>query len=306
MTERTPGTEMSSLLGLGAALITYLGFGVTIWAETTSFSDEALYVLSVALIAVGWRCVVLTRRAARLSAEAEQARKALTSADTSADLAHLDGLATGLIGLVVNLTQPPYTDTQHHLTCVREEYIVHGDDGTFNYFLTGYNDLETDSATLFVKVAGDSPLDVKQLPLTAIDRLHGDTELTVTCIGDRPNCKAYAIEFLTPLHRNDAFDIQVNCRWDKTFLRSRQHDYAYFQWGAFAERGIDRLIGRLVCDVPVTDFVLDRIDDGRRLREPRQPRVMDSSDRHTVLEWEVIRPVAIYVLSFTKFLPPAR
>ncbi len=263
MTQRPPSAEVSLLTGIGAALITYLGFGLTIWAFTNSYAIEAIYVLGVALAVVSWRCIVLTRRVESLSSEIRQAdENARIPADVLADLAHVHGLASGLIGLVVNLTQPPRTDTQHHLTYVREEYIVHGDDGTFNYVLAGYNALDTESATLFVKVAGDSPMDVSRIQLTAIDRLNGDAELQVTCIGDRPNSKAYSIEFLSPLQHQEPFEIKVICRWDKTFLRSRIHDYVYFQWGAFAELGIDRLVGRLVCDVAVTDFVLERIQDG--------------------------------------------
>ncbi len=306
MTQPTPKTEISAQIAVGAVLITYLGFGITIWVLTKSFAIEIIYFLVVALVVVTWRCIALTRHATALASEVEQAKDSRVTAGALADLAHVDSLATGLIGMVVHLMQPPHTDTQHHMTYVREEYIVHGDDGTFNWLLVGHNALQTDSSTLFIKIAGDSPLDISEIPISAIDRLHDDTELNITCIGDRPNSKAYSIEFLEPLHAGDTFEIQLNCRWDKTFLRTRQHDYVYFQWGAFAELGIDRLVGRLVCDVPIADFVLERLEDGKRLREPKQPRVMDASDRHTVLEWEVIHPIAIYVLSFTKLLPSER
>lgn len=203
---------------------------------------------------------------------------------------------------MIHLTQPPYADDQHHLTYVREEYVVHGDDGTYNWTLCGKNALNSDSSCIYIKISGDSPIDLSELPITSIDKLNGDNRLNMSCIGDRPNCKAFAIQFTNPIAPGQSFEIQLSCRWDNTFLRTHKRDYVFFSWGAFATLGIDRLIGRLVCDTPVTDFALERFDDGQRLREPRQPRVVDTSDRHTVLEWEVLNPRSIYVLSFTKLL----
>ena len=294
-------TETAILLGSGAGLVTYLAFGIAIWQLWPGYAAQAIYILCVIVAGLAYRVIRLSRRSASLNNQLEELRRSTAvESQTLEEMAHIDGLARGLLGLMVHLTQPPYSDTQHHLTYVREEYVVHGDDGTFNWILKGHNALDSPSQSLFVKISGDSPVDVTELPLTVLDRLHGDRPLTTTCVTDRPNCKAYAIEFERPLEPMQAFEIQVNCRWDNTFIRTRRRDYVFFSWGAFAALGIDRLIGRLVCDTTIADFVLERFDDGQRLREPRQPRVMDSSSKHTVLEWEVLNPRSIYVLSFTK------
>jgi hypothetical protein len=298
--------EMSVIVGTGAALITYLGFGITLWVIKPSYYIQAIYVLVIALAILIYRDFRLSREIVDLRAELTLARNTITAGNDLVEAGHIDGLAKGLLGLMVHLTQPPYTDSPHHLDYVREEYVVHGDDGTYNWTLSGNNALEADSRSIFVKISGDSPIDVSELPVTATDRLHGDVQLNLSCIGDRPNCKAFAIEFLSPLSPGEAFELQLSCRWDNTFLRTHKRDYVFFSWGAFAALGIDRLIGRLVCDTPVTDFVLERFDDGQRLRESRQPLVLDTSDRHTVLEWEVFSPRSIYVLSFTKLLSGRR
>jgi hypothetical protein len=295
--------ETAFLLGAGAGLITYLAFGITIWQVRPGYTGQIVYILSVAVAGLSYRIIRLSKRNAELGKQLAKLELS-TSGESLAieEMANIDGLAKGLLGLMVHLTQPPHSDTQHHLTYVREEYVVHGDDGTFNWIVEGYNALDTPSPTLFVKISGDSPLDVTELPLTVLDRLRGDAPLRTACVGDRPNCKAYAVEFQNPLEPRQNFSIQVNCRWKNTFIRTRRRDYVFFSWGEFASLGIDRLTGRLVCDIPIVDFVLERFDDGQRLREPRQPQVMDSSAKHTVLEWEVLNPRSIYVLSFTKLL----
>jgi hypothetical protein len=299
--KRWPG-EVSVLIGAGAALITYLGFGITLWAIYPSASLEIIYLLIVLLAILIYRDFRLSRRIVGLGDDLVSLRRAAEAAGELGDVAHVDGLAKGLLGLMVHLTQPPYADDRHHLTFVREEYIVHGDDGTYNWTLSGLNASNASSSAIFVKISGDSPIDLSELPMLAVDKMNQDSELVISCIGDRPNCKAFAIQFTAPLNPGEVFEIQLTCRWDNTFLRTHKRDYVFFSWGAFATLGIDRLIGRLVCDTPVTDFILERFDDGQRLREPRQPRVVDSSARHTVLEWEVASPRSIYVLSFTKLL----
>ena len=299
-------SEASILAGGGVALITYLGFGITIWAIDPNYYIEAIYILSVAVGTLIYRDFRLSRQIIGLRAELASVKNTIAATSDLGELAHIDGLARGLVGLMVHLTQPPYTDDRHHLSFVREEYVVHGDDGTYNWTLSGQNASDSVSQSIYVKISGDSPIDLTELPVTVIDRLHGDAQLRFSCIGDRPNCKAFSIDFVQPLSPGDAFELQLSCRWDNTFLRTHTRDYVFFSWGAFAALGIDRFIGRLVCDTPVTDFVLERFDDGQRLREPRQPRVVDTSDRHTVLEWEVLNPTSIYVLSFTKVLSGRR
>jgi hypothetical protein len=301
MKQRLWPTEGSVLIGAGAALITYLGLGVTLWALYRNYYIEGLYALIVALAIVIYRDFKLSNQIARLHAELANAKHTAIARD-SRELDHIDGLARGLVGLMVFLTQPPYFDDHHHFTYVREEYVVHGDDGTYNWTLSGRNVRESDSEAIYVKISGDSPIDLSELSIKSVDKLHDDGQLSISCVGDRPNCKVFAVQFARPVRPGESFEVQLSCRWDNTFLRSHMRDYVFFSWGAFATLGIERLVGRLVCDTPVTDFILERFDEGQRLREPHQPRVVDTSERHTVLEWEVRDPRSIYVLSFTKLL----
>ena len=287
---------MTVLVGVGAALVSYLGLGIAVWQLT-----ESLLALSVYILAVVVAFLVLRLRRIRRAYD-ELAREHAVSVAAAEELSQADNLSRGMFALVVYLTELPRADTRHHLTFVKEEYTIIRDDGIYTWTLEGFNVLSTPSRAIYVKITGDSPVDAAEIPIDVVDRLHGERKLVAKCIGDRPNCKTYAIEFLEPLQMGAEFRIRLSCRWNNTFPRSRSRDYVYSGWGSFAAQGIDRLVGRLVCDTPITDVLLERIEDAQKLREPRQPLIEEVAPQRSIVEWEVPHPQSIYVLSFTKLV----
>lgn len=285
--------EVRLLVTVGAALVSYLGMGIALWQVCDDPWLIAAYTLSVFLAYLVLRLVRVARQLAVLKKEnleigQDRERRAVA-----------DGLTQGMLALIAFLTQPPRADMHHHLTKVTEEYRISGDDGIYLWTIEGFNALESPSESFYVKVAGDSPQDLEDIPIEVVDLLHGGCVLETQCIGDRPNCKVYSISFRQPLGLGDGFAFQLRSRWDNTFLRSEVWDYVYSPWGSFATQGIDLLVGRLVSDVPLRDVLLERLEDGQKLREPRQPLVIH--DPHECLvEWEIINPKWIYLLSFCK------
>lgn len=293
MGDRDEPREMRFLLVAGAALTSYLGLGIAIWQIDADILLLLVYVLVVMLAFI----VVRQRRlVGDLAALRRDYREALA---LSEEVKTLDALSRGMLGLVGYLLALPRGDTRHHLISVEEEFVISGDDGLYSWSLHGFNAVESISSQLFVKVSGDSPMDVSEIPIQVVD-LREDRPLVVQCISDRPNCKTYAIEFLEPLARAEEFRIRIDCRWDNTFLRTRSLDYVYSAWGAFAGQGIDRLHGRLISDVELSDVLLERLEDGQRLREPRQPLVTSQHGGKWKVDWEVQAPESIYLLSFRK------
>jgi len=151
-------------------------------------------------------------------------------------------------------------------------------------------------------LSGDSPADVSSLSLAVTDEAasarFGDGHVQV--VSDLPYLKVFDILFTKPLNKDEYFDLRISCRWDNTFARSRRYDYVFFPWGQYAALGIDKSIGRLVSDVPISDFVLERLESGRLVKERAQPKLVDTAPHHFVLEWEVSNPRHVYILRFTK------
>jgi hypothetical protein len=90
--------------------------------------------------------------------------------------------------------------------------------------------------------------------------------------------------FPVPLKQNESFRVAISCRWDGAFTRSRTYDYAFSSWNSYAVLGVDRQAGCVVSDVPLSHFVLERLEDGRRTPDPIQPLQLDAQP-HVCQSW---------------------
>src|SRR5713226_8458574 len=141
-------------------LLGYLGLGIALWQLTMSLIFMIAYVLSIV-------CLVLLIRYYTIKQELTQLKRRLNFAGQSnEELEQTQGLFKGMLGLWLYSTETPLSDTWHHFTFVEEEYIIHGDDGTYNWILSGSNTLDKPSQYLTVKFSGDAPIDTSSLALS--------------------------------------------------------------------------------------------------------------------------------------------
>jgi len=101
----------------------------------------------------------------------------------------------------------------------------------------------------------------------------------------------------------EKFDLLISVRWPNTFTRSRENDYMFFPLGYEYQRGIDRYVIRLISDVPIIEYQLERLAEGNLIKERSQPKVVEKTRDHITLEWETTQPQWIYMLRFRKQLP---
>ena len=288
------------LAGAGAALVGYLGFGVSLWQIYPGWIPQIIYVLSTALAGT----LALTFYQASHIFRLRDQLIALEASSREphpflADFEQTQRLAQSTFGLVVNLIEEPRVDQVHRFRQITEEFFVHGNDGNFNWTFDG--ECVTDrSMELIVKVSGDSPCDVNSLGISVVDELHDGSELEYIVLTDRPYCKVLAIFFRRHLSQGDPFKIRFSCRWNNTFPRARQFDYVFSSWGSYAINGIDRLVGRLVYDLPLTNFKLAKLEDGEWVDTTHQPLEVHSSRNRTELQWNITNPTHVYLLSFEK------
>jgi hypothetical protein len=279
---------------IGAGLLGYLAAGVTIWQLFGSPLAEAVYFLTLALSAVTFLYL-------RLKGEYRRFREQYAEiARTIEQLERAELLSKGMLSLILYLTEKPVNDDQHHFTYIEEEYAIHGDDGTYKWIIEGQNIRLTPSSELILKIAGDAPVDHRELGLRVKDEISDKWMDDIRLLKDDAFYKVYAVKFPVPLGRGDTFRLSANCRWNNAFTRSRQYDYVFSAWSAYAAHGVDRFVGRIVSDVPLSQFILERLEEGQRVKDPVQPRIVDTSRTHTVLEWEISNPQHVFLLTFRK------
>ena len=273
--------------------MTYLGLGIALWQIAPGPLPQIIYVETVAIAGASTYLFYQASYISRL--EARDFQFSLHMADF--EQARL--LAQSTFGLVVNLIEEPREDQVHHFRCITEEYYIHGSDGTFNWTFDGECTAQR-SIDLIIKVSGDSPCDVDALAISVTDVLHKDTKLDYQVLTDRPYCKVLIIYFAKPLGNGDQFKIHFSCRWNNTFPRTRQYDYVFSYWGTYCSEGVDRILGRLACDLPLSNFRLQKLEDGKWSDTTHQPREVDSSRNRTELEWDIVNPGHVYLLRFEK------
>lgn len=277
----------------GAALVGYLGLGLTLWQIIPSVMAQIIYVETAGLAGL----TILALYQAALVARLQQAN--FEMALRFADAEYISNLAQGMFSLVVNLIEEPRTDSEHHFQCITEEFVVQGNDGTFNWTFDGTCHA-TRSNALVLKVSGDSPSDIDALDISVTDELKGRTALTYDVLTDRPYCKVIQIYFKRTLRTGEPFKVRFSCRWNNTFPQSRQKDYVFSSWASYAQAGIDRISGKLVIDQAVDSVKLEKLQDGTWVATSHQPRVMDSSRSRTEIEWNIANPAHVYLISFRK------
>ena len=295
---RRPGWNPTSrtaaiIFGVGAALAGYLGLGISIWQVAPGILPQLTYMSAVCVIGLAVFAVYQRSLITQLLQDQE------VIGLTVNQLQRVEHLVQGTFGLVVNLLEEPRSDKTHHFHCITEEYVIHGSDGTYNWIFEGQCVAQR-SRCLVVKVSGDSPCDGPALAFSATDIGGDDRKLDYRIRVDRPYCKVVAIFFANELHKGDEFHLKVSCRWDNTFPRSRRFDYVFSPWGVYMSAGVEKIVGRLVADVKLVDFSLNKLEDGEWVRTAAQPREVHSSRRHTELEWESTNPVHVYQLAFEK------
>jgi hypothetical protein len=296
--QRTSGWNPTSrtiaiIFGVGAALAGYLGLGISIWQVARGFLPQLAYLLAVCVVGL----TLFAGYQRRLITQLLQDQEVIGF--TVNQLQRVEHLVQGTFGLVVNLMEEPRSDKMHHFDCITEEYVIHGSDGTYNWVFEGQCVAER-SRYMVVKISGDSPCDGSALAFSATDLNGSDRKLDYRIRVDQPYCKVVAIFFRQELRKDDAFHIKVSCRWDNTFPRTRRFDYVFSPWGVYMNAGVEKIIGRLVADVKLVDFSLNKLEDGEWVRTAAQPREVHSSRRHTELEWEATNPSHIYQLAFEK------
>ena len=280
------------ILGVGAALAGYLGLGISIWQVAPGLSPQVTYLSGVGLIGL----IIFAGYQRRMIAQLLEEQEVIGL--TVNQLQREEQLRQGTVGLLVNLMEEPRSDQSHRFRCITEEYNIHGSNGTYNWEFEG-TCVAQRSRHLILKVSGDSPCDGIALAFSAKDVCH-DRKLDHRIRVDLPYCKVVAVFFTEELRQGDEFHIKVSCRWDNTFPRSRRFDYVFSPWGAYMSAGVERIVGRLVADVKLIDFSLNKLEDGEWVRTASQPREVHSSKRHTELEWESTNPTHVYQLAFEK------
>lgn len=291
-----PGDETKSILLDIVGLLGYLGIGIALWQLTMSFLLIIIYVQFIICLLLLIRWYMMNQELAQLEESLSLARR------SKEELQRIQGLFKGMLGLWLYATEPPFFDTRHHFTFIEEEYIIHGDNGTYNWILRGFNTLDKPSQFLTVKFSGDAPIDISSLALSVIDNLTGQRyhDKQIRLVKDMPYLKIFDIIFSKSIIKGQYFELKLSCRWDNTFPRSRKHDYVFFPLGYYAIKGIDKMFVRFVSDVPISYFVLYRLDSGHLVKEPAQPKIVDKARRHFTLEWENSNPECVYILRFTK------
>ncbi|MFI6394373.1 hypothetical protein [Nonomuraea sp. NPDC050540] len=288
---------LAQVAGLGGALVGYLGLGVAIWNLTQQILPLVVYALLVITAMLATRIHTGQREIRQLEARCQK-----LTAHTQ-ESAHLQSLTQGLSGFVSYLTEEPRADYVHHFTHVTEEYAIHGDDGTYNWTLRGHNATEHPSERLHVKFYGDRPTTAKALDITVVDMLRPEEDPKVELVKDMPLFKAIAIAFDPPLPPGGEFFLKVSCRWNDTFTREREHDYIIFTMGRVATQGVDRIVGRLICDLPISEFVMEEFSPSGLVRATIQPHQAESTFHRTILEWQGRDPRNIFLLKFRKEVP---
>jgi hypothetical protein len=279
-----------------AGLFGYLGLGLTLWQLTMNAPLMFAYGLFIL-------CILLLLRYRRVNRKLTQLQEKLSAyGQSTEELQLVKGLFEGMLGLWLYSTEYPTSDTKHHFTSFHEEYIIHGDNGIYNWLLRGYNTLDEPSHVLTLKLTGDTPIDTSSLSLSVVDNCTGQRyhDKQIRVVKDLPYLKILDIVFPKPIEKDECFDLRIGCRWDNTFPRSRRYDYVFFPFGHYAAKGIDQSFVRLVCDVHISDFALHRLEAGRLIKERAQPKIVDTSRRHFTLEWEIANPQHVYILRFTK------
>ena len=223
-------------------------------------------------------------------------RRKLQRARSYYDKRHME---TMLHAVDILREQPPKQDHVHQFTQIIEEYIIHGESGSFNWVLEGFNATDNPSEAMVVKLSGDAPSDFVELNFHALDLRSEETVMSHTIMVDNAYLKVVSIQFPAPLSPAEYFKIRVSCHWDNIFPRVQRNKYVFFNWSAYAAKGVDRHVCRLKSDRRIIDFTLETLAATTKEREksPIEPSA-GSGGNGFALEWLVTNSSEIYLLTF--------
>lgn len=279
------------------ALLAYVGLVFAVSEVATSFPWVVVSVLAIAMAAGVGLYLDLQQAHSRLKTEYTD----VTAAGMRAKA--IEQMNAGMVSLVLYLAHDPPHDEQHRFSRILEEYVIHGDDGTYNWRLLGSNAGTEASEEMTIKVAGDGPLDEADFQISVTDGATREELEDVNICEDTPHIKTLTIPFPKPLTPGESFDLHVSARWKNSFLRSRRDDYVFFVWGHYPVNGVDELVARLVSDVPLTNMELLALSASGAAPATVQPQVVDSSRNHYTVECKVKHPREVFLLKFRKEIP---
>jgi hypothetical protein len=178
---------------------------------------------------------------------------------------------------------PLVLDDVHHFTRVRQTFRIHGQDGVFELDYEGTNVSALPSYRLCEMVAGDSPMDLRDLNISACDPTDA-SPLAWSAVIDEPYRKIIEVRFRRPVLPGESFRLAWSCTWRGTFTRPR--DYVFFLAG-HRRRGVDVLRGELMLSRPPA-FLEGVYYDGRRLvTSASQPAATSHEDGSCTVVWDI-------------------
>ncbi|HEV2754356.1 MAG TPA: hypothetical protein VG318_01090 [Actinomycetota bacterium] len=288
-------SETNKLLTYFSAAIGTTALGIAIWQIVTEpiarGLAETIYVLVLLVLVLFTRVRALETKTASAVADAATLRVRAASNESQ------ELLAQGLLSLVVLVHVPPLADEIHHFSLIREEYVIRGEGGTYNWRFEGWNRSGSVSESLVIKLSGDAPASLDSLGLS-IKNANTNTDLSFTVKLDRPHVKVIEICFDPPLVEGAGFAVDVSCKWENIFPHSRATNYVFFPWGAIAPQRVDKYQTRLVSDAPIAAFELRKIQPGQSVAVLPQP--LETTSPVWALDWQTPRPEDIYVLTFSR------
>jgi hypothetical protein len=225
--------------------------------------------VALALLVVGGAAVVVTHRVRR--------RRATERADGAIP----DDFWLALIKL--RTPHPLLLDDPHHYTRVTQAFRIHGQDGTFELTYEGVNVSDRPSSCFREAVAGDSPIDLRDMNLSARDLTDGST-LTWSAVVDEPYRKVVDVRFRQPVLPGERFKVAVSCTWRSTFTRPR--DYVFFL-AEHRRRGVDtRRMELTLCRPPA---FYEGLAGGPRgsVTAASQPTATVHQDGSCTLVWDI-------------------
>jgi hypothetical protein len=187
-------------------------------------------------------------------------------------------------------------DTKHRYTFRQETYDISGTDCKMELHAEGHNASDSISQSVRTKIADDSPLITDEMDFTA---RQGGKEVPWEIVYDGEYEKIIETRFREPLQPGDSFDLTISSWFENTFRR--RDEYVFFPVHHY-ERGVNRLVGRVVLDEePLSKEVLEVVETESMNFEvsETQPEVTREDGRF-VVEFEQRDPDGIYMMKFTR------
>ncbi|MEV4715444.1 hypothetical protein [Micromonospora sp. NPDC049374] len=178
---------------------------------------------------------------------------------------------------------PLLLDVVHRFSQVTQAFRIRGQDGVFELDYAGTNVSKRPSYCFREALAGDSPMDLRDLNISAHDPTDG-LQLTWSALVDEPYRKIIEVRFRRPVLPGESFRLALSCTWRGTFTRPR--DYIFFLAG-HRRRGVDVLHGKLILSRPPAFFEGIYYDGRQLVTAPSQPTATVQQDGSCTVVWSI-------------------